>query len=157
MIRRCCSLRRRGGGTGGGVGRHPVGVYSPPTLRVETAQLHTHTHPGQHVRFPLPTSAVHQRRKGEKKKQLIKLVLLISEDPVWFRYCKSNTVTRAALTLLLKPHLKQQRGFSPTSGQISVGGVRFRPICGINKRRLSGENVRPLPVSSLLCLTAPAS
>lgn len=128
--------------------RLPVAIHSPSTLpRRDCTAAHPPPTPASTSasRFPRLSST-----RKERKKKLIKLVLLISEDPVWFCYRKSNTVTRAALppSVLLNPHLKQQRG---SHSEISVGGVRFRPICGINKRRLLGK-CAPAP-----CLIFPPS
>lgn len=146
MIRRCCSVRR-----GGERRRHSHGNASlSPSI---PCRLYSCTpppdplHPSPPLRgsaaLPVPASAFsegrsfHQKRKKERKMKLIKLVLLISKDPVWVSYRKSNTVTRATPTLPLSPIFKQRLGSSHS--EISAEGVRFRPICGINKCRLLGK------------------
>lgn len=121
--------------------RLPVALHSLPTV-----QLHPTPRsppPRGSAALPVPASAFseghsfHQKRKKERKMKLIKLVLLISKDPVWVSYRKSNTVTRATPTLPLSPIFKQRLGSSHS--EISAEGVRFRPICGINKCRLLGK------------------
>lgn len=110
--------------------------------------------PRRHFWFPRlsflqVTASTRKERKKERKMKLVKLVLLISKDPVWVSYRKSNTVTRATPTLPLSPIFKQR--LSSSHSEISVKGVRFRPICGINKCRLLGK-CAPAP-----CLISPPS
>lgn len=153
MIRRCCSVRRGGerhyDGNASLSPSIPCRQYSctPPPI--------PYTPPRTSAALPVPASAFsaghsfHQKRKKERKMKLIKLVLLISKDPVWVSYRKSNTVTRATPTLPLSPIFKQRLGSSHS--EISVEGVRFRPICGIKKCRLLGK-CAPAP-----CLISPPS
>lgn len=140
MIRRCCSVRR-----GGERRRHSHGNASlSPSI---PCRLYSCTPPPdplhppgsrRHFRFPrLPFLKDTASTRKERKIKLIKLVLLISKDPVWVSYRKSNIVTRATPTLPPSPIFKQRLGSSHS--EISAEGVRFRPICGINKCRLLGK------------------